>query len=249
MKRVMPKCSTTKGHRLSLLVVLSPVAVLGVLPSAAPGEVPPEQGEGVESPTGDVAETSAAPTTTIPEGCIVPIPVQATFVGTVTEADRRTARFAVDQMRGGSLEGFTSRNLVDIDYEEDVRFLEVGTPYIVAAGVDQASGRLYSKVRDPEPLLGSSQVIGLNSGVDCPELEDAVRTLTMEGRAVDSGVLTPLREARPRLVRSIVLPVVWVLVALIGLATMRAIGSGVLSASQRLWNGEEVVSRRSRRRW
>lgn len=231
-----------------MAAVVAPMAVLGIFPMSVPGEVPPEQGEGAETPAGDSTETSVVPTTTIPEGCIVPTPVQATFVGDVTVTDRRTARFSVVQMRGGSLEGYTSGDLVDVDYAEDVRFVKVGATYIVAVGVDQSTGRLFSKVRDPEPLLGSSQVIGLNSGVDCPEIEDAVRTLTMEARPVDSGVLTPLRDARSRLVRSLVLPAVWVLVALIGLATVKAVVSAMLEASHRVWNGEPVVDQRARRR-
>lgn len=216
---------------------------------AVPVDEPVEQVEGVEGPIGEIVAPSIAPTTTIPEGCIVPTPVQATFVGSVTESDRRTARFSVDQMRGGSLEGYASRGLVDIDFAEDVRFLEVGELYIVAAGIDQASGRLYSKVRDPEPLLGSSQVIGLNTGAACPEREDAVRTLTMQGRAVDSGVLTPLREARPRLIRSVTLPLVWALGILVALATIKAFAVALLEASHRAWNGQSVISRQSRRRW
>lgn len=236
------------NQRVRSLFLATPVILLGVLPMTVPGEVPPEQGEGTQTPAEDSASTTVAPTATIPEGCIVPTPVQATFVGTVVESDRRTARFEVTQMRGGSLEGFTSGTLVDVDFADDVRFLEFGQSYIVAAGLDLSSGRLFSKVRDPEPLLGSSQVIGLNSGVDCPEIEDAVRTLTMDARAVDSGVLTPIREARPRLLRSLVLPVMWVLVGLIGLATVKGLVSGLLQASHRAWNGEPVVSPRPRRR-
>jgi len=236
-------------HRLGMLVLASPIAMFGVLPMAVPVEDPVEQAEGVEVPVGEIVEPVTAPTSTIPEGCIVPIPVQATFVGIVVESDRRTARFSVEQMRGGSLEGYTSRNLVDVDYVEDVRFLELGESYIVAVGIDQASGRLYSKVRDPEPLLGSSQVIGLNTGAACPELEDAVRTVTMQGRAVDSGVLTPLREAQPRLIRSIVLPLVWALGILVALATLKAFATALLEASHRAWNGQPVVSRRKRRQW
>lgn len=235
--------------RFHTMVLMSPVAIIGLLPLAVPVEEPVEQEEGVEAPVGEVTEPSTAPTSTIPEGCIVPIPVQATFVGVVTESDRRTARFSVEQMRGGSLEGYTSRNLVDVDYAEDVRFLELGESYIVAVGVDQASGRLYSKVRDPEPLLGSSQVIGLNTGATCPEIEDAVRTVTMQGRAVDSGVLTPLREARPRLIRAVVLPLAWALGILVALATVKAFAVALLEASHRAWNGQPVMSQRKRRRW
>jgi hypothetical protein len=235
-----------------MMLLASPMAVLGFFPSiflmGTAIDEPVEQDEGAEVPVGEIIEPVPSPPTTIPEGCIVPTPVRATFVGVVAESDRRTARFSVEQMRGGSLEGYTSRNLVDIDYAEDVRFLEVGEMYIVAAGIDESSGRLYSKVRDPEPLLGTSQVIGLNTGAACPEIEDAVRTLTMQARAVDSGVLTPLREARPRLIRAIILPFAWALGALIVLATLKAFGSALLEASHRVWNGQAAIPRRPRRR-
>lgn len=228
-----------------MIVLASPVVLLGVMPMVI--EDPVEQDETADVPIGEIPESIAPPTSTIPAGCVVPTPVQATFVGELLESDRRTARFSVEQMRGGSLEGYTSRNLVDIDYAEDVRFLELGDRYIVAAGIDQASGRLFSKVRDPEPLLGSSQVIGLNTGAACPEIEDAIRTLTMQGRAVDSGVLTPLREARSRMIRAVVLPLVWALGILVALATLKALGSSLLELSHRIWNGQPAISRR--RRW
>lgn len=228
------------------------VAVYGV--PAAATIVPNEDDVGGEVIGGTVDSVpdsipgSTVPATTIPAECVLPTPVQATFIGTVVESDRRTARFQIVQMRGGSLEGFSSGGLVDVDYAEDVRFLEFGQSYIVAAGVNSANGRLFSKIREPEPLLGSSQVIGLNSGVNCPEVEDAVRTLDMDGRSVESGVLAPLREAGGSLIRSIVLPLAWVLGILVVLATVRNLGSAFLSASYRYWNGEPVVGRRERRR-
>ena len=216
--------------------------------------VPPDDDVGGEVIEGsdddtavDVTPESTVPATTVPAECILPIPVQATFVGSVVESDRRTVRFQIVQMRGGTLDGYESRGLVDVDYDEDVRYLEVGESYIVAAGIDASSGRLFSKVREPEPLLGSSQVIGLNSGVNCPEVEDAVRTLDLDGRSVESGVLAPLREATGSIIRSLALPVAWALGALVLLATLRAIGSGFLQASYRYWNGEPLISKRQRR--
>ena len=205
--------------------------------------VPPDDDVGGEVIEGsdddtavDVTPESTVPATTVPAECILPIPVQATFVGSVVESDRRTVRFQIVQMRGGTLDGY-----------EDVRYLEVGESYIVAAGIDASSGRLFSKVREPEPLLGSSQVIGLNSGVNCPEVEDAVRTLDLDGRSVESGVLAPLREATGSIIRSLALPVAWALGALVLVATLRAIGSGFLQASYRYWNGEPLISKRQRR--
>ncbi len=241
------------GFAISLFVVAGSSASFAGGVSAV--VVPPEDDIGGEIIEGGGSDTSVVtvpestvPATTIPAECVVPTPVQATFVGTVVESDRRTARFQIVQVRGGSLEGFASRGLVDVDYAEDVRFLEFGESYIVATGINASNGRLFSKIRDPEPLLGSSQVVGLNSGVNCPEIEDAVRTLDLDGRSVESGVLAPLRDASGSVIRSVVLPVAWVLGALALFATLRNVGSAFLQASYRYWNGEPVVNRKSRRR-
>ncbi|MFM8945724.1 MAG: hypothetical protein ACKOJC_03290, partial [Actinomycetota bacterium] len=139
--------------------------------------------------------------------------------------------------------------LIDVDYGEDVRFLELGESYIVAAGVDQTSGRLVSKVRDPEPLFGGNQVIGIGEqNVDCPELEDAVRTLTTDGRSLESGVLAPLGDDRRGLLRAVVLPFGWVMGGLVVLALVanffRAVAAQIGSAPAR----RAVSQRRARLR-
>ena len=190
---------------------------------------------------GEVAGASTAPTipnSTIPASCEIPLPVRATFVGAVVGSDSRTARFEVRQIRGGSIDGFAVGGLIDVDYGEDVRFLELGESYIVAAGVDQTSGRLVSKVRDPEPLFGGNQVIGIGERiVDCPELEDAVRTLTTDGRSLESGVLAPLGDDRQGLLRAVFLPFVWVFGGLVVLALVanfiRAVAAQIGSPPER----------------
>ena len=199
---------------------------------------------------GAAAGASTAPTipnSTIPASCEIPLPVRVAFVGSVVGSDSRTARFEIRQIRGGSVEGFSVGGLIDVDYGEDVRFLEPGESYLVAAGVDQTSGRLVSKVRDPEPLFGGNQVIGIGEqNVDCPELEDAVRTLTTDGRSLESGVLAPLGDDRRGLVRAVVLPFVWVFGGLVVLALVanfvRAVVSQIGSAP-----GRDSVSRRRAR--
>jgi len=178
------------------------------------------------------------PNSTIPASCEIPLPVRATFVGAVVGSDSRTARFEVRQIRGGSVEGFSVGGLIDVDYGEDVRFLELGESYIVAAGVDQTSGRLVSKVRDPEPLFGGNQVIGVGEqNVECPELEDAVRTLTTDGRSLESGVLAPLGDDRRGLLRAVALPFVWVMGGLMVLALIanffRAVAAQIGSGPER----------------
>lgn len=257
MVRVRPLASARKNtRRVGRGVALGAIVSLAIVGSpAAATVVPPEDdigGEIIEGTgddtTPDTVVESTVPQTTIPAECVLPTPVRATFIGSVVESDRTTARFQIVQMRGGSLEGYSSRGLVDIDYAEDVRFLEIGESYIVAAGINSANGRLFSKLREPEPLLGSSQVIGLNTGANCPEVEDAVRTLDLNGRSVESGVLAPMREAQGSLIRSIALPVAWVLGILVVLATVRNLGSAFVQASYRYWNGQPLMGRRDRRR-
>lgn len=195
----------------------------------------------------------STPNTTIPAGCELPTPVRATFVGRLLATDRRTGRFEVIQIRGGSLDGHSVDGLVDVDYGDDIRFLESGVEYLVAVGVDSESGRLESKVRDPEPLFGGNQVIGIEERpLDCPEVEDAVRTLLVDGSGVESGVLAPLSSDRSGLTRALLMPAVWVFGGLVALAVwanaVRALGRR-LKAS---WNGEvsadrDAVSRRDAR--
>ena len=186
----------------------------------------------------------STPNTTIPAGCELPTPVRATFVGRLAATDRRTGRFEVIQIRGGSLDGYSVNGLVDVDYGDDIRFLESGVAYLVAVGVDTESGRLESKVRDPEPLFGGNQVIGIEERpLDCPEVEDAVRTLLTDGSSVESGVLAPLSTDRSGLTRALLMPAVWVFGGLVALAVwanaVRALGRRLRSS----WNGEVSAGR------
>ncbi|MEY4361156.1 MAG: hypothetical protein RL391_462 [Actinomycetota bacterium] len=205
--------------------------------------------------TGGGARTVSAstaptiPNSTIPASCEIPLAVRVTFVGVVIGSDSRTARFEIRQVRGGSAEGFTAGGLIDVDYGEDVRFLSSGEEYIVAAGVDQTTGRLISKVRDPEPLFGGNQVIGIGEqNVDCPEFEDSVRTLTTDGRSLESGVLAPLGDDSQGLLRAVLLPFVWVLGGLMALAAMANVFRLVAAQVRASWNGEPVSRRRARPR-
>lgn len=199
----------------------------------------------VSAASATIAPPVSTPNTTIPAGCELPTPVQATFVGRLSATDRRTGRFEVRQIRGGSLDSFAVNGLVDIEYGDDIRFLELGIDYVVAAGLDAESGRLVSKVRDPEPLFGGNQVIGIEERpLDCPEVEDAVRTVLTDGTSVESGVLAPLSTDGSGLLRAMLLPAIWVFGGLLGLAiwatAVRALGRRLRSS----WNGDDLGRRR-----
>lgn len=209
------------GRRALVLALIGPSVAMFAPSASVLASVPP----------------TSAPiaNTTVPADCPIPTAPRATFVGVLVAADRRTARFEVRQLRGGNLEGYTADGLVDVDFGEDVRFLEPGTSYIVAAALDADTNRLVSKVRDPEPLFGGNQVIGIDErNVSCPEIEDAVRTLTMDGGSVESGVLAPLADDSRGLVRSLVLPFAWVFGGLMGLAIVaNAVRAAVARARRR----------------
>lgn len=158
----------------------------------------------------------------VPAGCAVPAPEQVVFVGTMVVHDAATARFAIEQVRAGSVEGYAKGGLVDVRYGDEVRFLDVDQQYIVGAGTEAATPGLVSSVRGPAPLFGGNEVAGLdNSDVACPRVENPVRTLLADGTSVESGVLTPLKDARTEVVRAVAEPVAVAFVVLLGLVAVK----------------------------
>jgi hypothetical protein len=184
----------------------------------------------------------------VPTGCAAPEPERAVFVGTVTVTDTATARFQVLQVLSGSTAGFEVAGLIDVRYGDDVRFLEEGTSYIVGAGLDEDAGVLYSNVRPPAPLYGGSDVAGVNeSDVDCPQVEDPVRTLTTDATSVESGVITPLSRAKGDLLHAIFDPVAIAFVVLLGLVALKLLVFSVARAVRDIGTEARVSRRRPRR--
>lgn len=211
------------------------------VPDSAPiedvGAVVPEDGG---ADTGGVPDDTIVPgdpgaLIPIPSGCVSPPEATAVFVGSLVARASNEARFEVEQIKAGSLEGYAVGAIVDVRYEENVFYtLEVGGSYLVGAAPDD-SGKLASKVREPKPLFGGDGVIGANdSDVQCPEIEDPLRTINADGTEIDVGLLTPLSRNKAVLVSAIVRPlavgfgVLLLLTAikLLAAATIRALRSG-----------------------
>jgi hypothetical protein len=150
---------------------------------------------------------ASAPLIPVPAGCVAPPSPVAVFVGTLAAADTTTARFAVQQIRAGSLDGYAVDTIVDVRYDDDIRFLHPGEQYLVGALPDPLLGVLRSKVRLPAPLFGGDAVIGVNdTDLHCPRIEDGVKTLLVDGRGVDTGVLAPLKTAKKTMLKAILRP-------------------------------------------
>jgi hypothetical protein len=190
----------------------------------------------------------------IPSGCVSPPVATAVFVGSLVARASNEARFEVEQIKAGSLEGYAFGAIVDVRYEENVYYtLEVGTSYLVGAAPD-GSGKLASKVREPKPLFGGDGVIGANDNdVQCPEIEDPLRTINADGSEIDVGLLTPLSRNKAVLLSAIARPVVigfgvlllLTAIKMLAAATIRALRSGGVTESPP--PASQRVQRRERR--
>ena len=207
---------------------LSPVATTVVPGDAAPQlpvvEVPPP----IANP--NVVST---PLVIVPSGCPVEPSPAAVFVGTLAAADATTARFAVQQVRAGSLDGYAVDTIVDIRFDDDIRFLRAGQQYLVGAFPDPITHVLHSKVRLQAPLFGGDAVIGVDdSDVRCPRVEDGVKTLLVNGTDVDTGVLTPLKTAKKSMAKAILEPLAVAFAVLVILASMKLLLFAMVRAAR-----------------
>ena len=115
-----------------------------------------------------------------------------------------------------------AEGLVDVRYDDDIRFLRSGQRYLVGVTPDPVTGALRSKVRLEAPLFGGDAVIGINdTDVACPRFEDGVKTLHVDGSTVDTGVLAPLKTAKGSLLRAVLKPLGIAIGVLVCLAAIK----------------------------
>jgi hypothetical protein len=214
----------------TVLVVLGGLLVAPQLASAGhdaprslpPDSVPPEETAPSTTAPGQLPPAAGPLVPSSPE-CVVPPSASAVFRGVIELVDDparpSTYRFRVQSLLAGSLEGYEVGGQVDIRYGDEAKFLEVGTMYLVGVSPDPETGLLTSKVREPAPLFGGDAVIGADdSDINCPRVNDPVRTLLVDGGSVDTGVLTPLKEEGSSLLMAVLRPLAvafGVLVALV----------------------------------
>jgi hypothetical protein len=213
--------------RRALRVLVIGVAALVISPVAfASGQAPEPIPEPIPVPPLPPIDTAAgadsSPLIPVPAGCPEQVTEQAVFVGSLIIADAVTGRFRVEQVKSGSVEGFAVVGMIDVYYGDEVRFLDVDQRYIVGAAVDPELRRLASTVREPAPLFGGNEIAGLDDAdVECPSVESPVRTLSADTTSVESGVLTPLKDAKGKILRAILEPVGAALVILLGLVALK----------------------------
>ena len=215
--------------RIALFGVLCASVLLSVAPPAVaapppddppPATLPPE----LPPPDPGMIPDSLIP---VPVGCPVPTPAGAVFTGTMIGKDdiTQTVRFRIDQIRAGSADPWAVSGLIDVRYGPDYRFLAKGEQYLVGVGLDPVYGVLTSSVRPAEPNFGGNDVVGVDDiAVDCPTLDDPIRTLHVDGTSVDSGVLSLMTEDRRLLLATIAVPTAIVFAVLLALVVLRLFG-------------------------
>lgn len=160
----------------------------------------------------------------VPVGCVVPDAADVAFVGTAVAKDFEKVRYEIVQLRAGSISGYSIDGLVDVLYLEDAKFIDLDEDYLVGARFDPDFGALFSTVRPAEPLFGGNDVIGLeDTDVECPVIDDPVRTVQPDGTSVDSGVISPLLDNKRTLFATIGVPTAIAFAVVIGLVLLRKV--------------------------
>lgn len=185
----------------------------------------------------DPAPPGRQPLVDVPVGCpIQPLP-DVVFVGTVADSDYRTVRFRVDQLRAGDIGQFASQGLVDVRYGIDAKYLENGDQYLIGALYDSTIQSLRSRVQPESPTFGGDEIIGATeSELACEAVADPMRTMHTDGSSIDSGVLSPFFGNRDGLLRSLLVPIAVVCLAVFALTAFRwfltGFGRGVESIAR-----------------
>jgi hypothetical protein len=213
------------------------------VPPAAPVE-PGAPGSTVPIDPETGLPAAQGPLVVLPAGCVTPALPLAVFEGVITDAVSTTARFRVQRLLSGSLEGYLIGDLVDVRYGEETRFLAVGSPYVVGAARSAEDGLLVSTVREPAPLFGGDAVVGVNDNdVECITLDDPVRTVMPDGASVDTGVLAPLRGNSKSLLGALLRPVAIAFGVLLALVVVKHLLFGIGRALRDMGDAPPPIER------
>ena len=176
----------------------------------------------------DPAPPGRQPLVDVPVGCpIQPLP-DVVFVGTAVDSDYRTVRFRVDQVRAGDIGQFASQGLVDVRYGIDAKYLDDGDQFLIGALYDSTIQSLRSRVKPESQTFGGDEIIGATeSELVCKPVADPMRTMHTDGSSIDSGVLSPFFGNRDGLLRSLLVPIAVVCLAVFALAAFRWFLTGI----------------------
>ena len=198
----------------------------------------PDAGAATPAP----AFAPSAPLIQIPAGCPSPEVARVIFVGRIVAKDQGTARFQVSQVRAGSGDGFIVSDLIDIRYDDETQYLDVGDRLLVGAAIGDG-GRLYSKVQATDLLFGGDAVIGVaESRADCPVVEDQIRTLRTDGTEVETSMFIGLGRSKSDIALAFAKPLAVVFAVIVALVLIRWLFTAIFVAVRRAADVEPVTA-------
>jgi hypothetical protein len=174
-----------------------------------------DEGDGTdEGGSADVAESLIieSAVTTVPASCTTPATLRSVFVGEVSRIEANFVLYEVVAERYGSVVELIRDGVLTVRYPiDDVRYLIEGQRFLVGAvaapsGIRGDTPVLESKVRVPPDMFGGDAVAAAQR-VSCPDYEDPVRTLLVNGDSIDTGVIQPLVADRRGLLGSLLIAV------------------------------------------
>jgi len=137
--------------------------------------------------------------------------LRTVFVGEVTNIEANFVLYEVVSERYGTVGDLLRDGVLTVRYPiDDVKYLETGQQFLVGAiaapsGIRGDTPVLESKVRVPPDLFGGDAVAAVQR-ISCPDYEDPVRTLQVNGDDIDTGILRPLTSDRAGLLRVVLVP-------------------------------------------
>ncbi|MEO6123048.1 MAG: hypothetical protein ABIR32_05005 [Ilumatobacteraceae bacterium] len=212
--------------------------VVTTVAETEPQILDPDAGAATPAP----AFTPSAPLIQIPSGCPSPDAAMVIFVGEVVAKDRDTARYQVLQVRAGNADAHTVSRLIDIRYDNETQYLDVGDRYLVGAKQGDG-GRLVSKVQQTDLLFGGNAVIGLaDKNQDCPVLEDQIRTFHTDGTEVETSLFAGLSGSKRSIALAFARPLAVVFAVILALALVRWLFTAIFVAVRQAADVEPVTS-------
>lgn len=179
-----------------------------------------------ESPTVDTL-----PLVEVPQGCAPWAVTDIVFTGVVTATDARTARFADLSIRWGELPGIDESGTVDIRYGIDVQYLTEGERYLVGASLHPDLGIPVSRITPEVVDFAGDEIVGVSEDdVVCPDEEDPVVTLLVDGSPVPTPLVGAFLDARPRLAASVIIPALVVAAVIFLVAMLRVSTEGFVDS-------------------
>ena len=223
-----------RDRQLSLRCVLLATSVFVAVhsPTAAAQEIDSESDDGAVV-VSDTETVTSLPLVEVPVGCEPWQLADVVFVGTVAARDAKTVRFADIMIRSGDASLVTEVGTIDIRFGYDAQYVNEGETYLVGAYQHPDLGILSSKLTESPVDFAGDEIVGVSENdVVCPDPEDPIMTLNVDGTSVDFSIIDPMLSERSNIAAALLVPFTIVMGVIFLLAMLR-LSSQSLFASLR----------------